>query len=784
MTLLSFCVSSFAGNDFFGPQPLTPLPGIGLSEDLTYQSAFRNQYTEAHYDTLEDVLQDSDPSVVIRHISSIYQSIAYDGSGSYDHFSNHQKWGLYANHFQYYDPIRLSPLTQSVVRFGHWDVMWMPGSTLFPFSKGVLRLMRDNALSNLYQQYFTGYASDGDRYFLYQSRIGKQDKGLSFQFFREVNDGERYNFSGDTADGQINYTHTTPDNIIEVNAQLRTQQSDFNYSIPIELNDAHPNQFYVAPSDSEDTIHRIQMTWQHSANDHRYLTSTSQYQYLDFHKKQAHPLNIKTCTSGDFPDNTICLNDKALVDQNLNTITRANVGSPRTFASLMNADEKSSVLDQSLQYQQFSNHTQWLVGFTGSFNQTDYTGTSQLASLTDKRVATVLTNSGQEVQIDGTKATNTSAAVLDPLTPVDLQTEALMFSLFGVYQNQVNPKTDAFFSANIKGTTYDVDNQSQLSLTSGLINSNHQFARLNPSAALIYHVDERNDVYAHLFQLNQPPSLLALYCSDENNACYWPKTFYKDGDLSQTVTTGINIGTKGHQYVDNINLRWTVDTHFNHLNNDIVLIPTDWMKGFSKNIDQTQNYGLNARVNVVTDRFNTTLAYRYLNASFQSDFTVPAVYDIGTNQSVSSGDPMPGVPNHSIRLTSIYDWSKTFSFFGGIIGVGSSEYYGNFNGNHGTYNYADDSGTFTLGDVPGFGLLNLGVTWKPNRNLHAFFRIDNVFDKHYYTDGSYGQAPSPAMVQFSELGDSGSGAVVGIKDPQFVSQGLGRFWRISFKLAI
>ena len=32
----------------------------------------------------------------------------------------------------------------------------------------------------------------------YQSRLGKQDKGLSFQFFREVNDGERYNFSGDT----------------------------------------------------------------------------------------------------------------------------------------------------------------------------------------------------------------------------------------------------------------------------------------------------------------------------------------------------------------------------------------------------------------------------------------------------------------------------------------------------------------------------------------------------------------------------------------------------------
>ena len=29
----------------------------------------------------------------------------------------------------------------------------------------------NNALSNLYQQYFTGYASDGDRYFLYQSRL-------------------------------------------------------------------------------------------------------------------------------------------------------------------------------------------------------------------------------------------------------------------------------------------------------------------------------------------------------------------------------------------------------------------------------------------------------------------------------------------------------------------------------------------------------------------------------------------------------------------------------------
>ncbi|OUX67311.1 MAG: hypothetical protein CBD38_02855 [bacterium TMED178] len=773
---------TLAEQDFNAPLPLTPLPGIELSHQLAFENHDQFSFQEGLYYPLDSFWLSMDPDISLRDISSIYKSIVSNGYGSHDYLSNNQKWGLYVNHFQSFDPIRLSPLTSGVNRYAFWQLSWIPGTNQFPYQEGVMQLSTDHALSSRVHQLFTGYASDGNQYILTQSGFGTQDEGWYVQLFRDLNQGDRYNFGGNVSQGLVSYAKETPTDHIQVNMELASQIADFNYSIPTELAQVNSNQFYVAPSQDQDHIQKYQFVWQHSVNDRHYFTATSQYQTLDLHKNQAHPLDVKTCTSGGFDDGTLCLNNVALVDQDLNTIIPSS--SSRTYGSLLNADEKHYMFDQTIQFQKFDLNQQWLFGMTGSFIRTDYDAQSQLATFNDKRYAQPLTNNGSQIEIDGVKSDSTADAVISSLTPVDLKSNSSILSLFTVYQSSIYDDVDAYFSTRFNGVLYDVSNESQLALTENDINAYHHFQRFNPSASIVYHYDQINDVFGSIYQYNQAPSLLALYCSDENEACYWPKAFFKNGSLDQTLTQGLRLGVRGETKLYHAGLGWAMTTHIEKHHDDIILVPTDWMKGYARNVDETRDYGVNLKLYLDMEKVHSSFAYRYLNATYQSTFTVPTVYDPNTSQNVLPGDAVPGVPRQMIRWNTLYQWNKDIALTSSIIGVGSSEYYGNFNSNHSQNTTKDLSGTYQLDTLPGYGLLNLGLTWRPNRHLQAFFTIDNVFNKAFYTDGSYGQAPDPATLPFTELGDTGSGDVQGIKDPQFVSPGQERIWRIAFKLAL
>lgn len=75
----------------------------------------------------------------------------------------------------------------------------------------------------------------------------------------------------------------------------------------------------------------------------------------------------------------------------------------------------------------------------------------------------------------------------------------------------------------------------------------------------------------------------------------------------------------------------------------------------------------------------------------------------------------------------------------------------------------DASDTFDQVNIiittPGYGIVNLVTSYQPYPQVEVFARVDNVFDKEYFTFRLLGEEPSNAL------------GLEGFKDPRFLGSG-------------
>ena len=264
----------------------------------------------------------------------------------------------------------------------------------------------------------------------------------------------------------------------------------------------------------------------------------------------------------------------------------------------------------------------------------------------------------------------------------------------------------------------------------------NRFVHFNPSFGATYKILTTMTLYGGFSVNTRTPTASEIECSDPLTPCLLPTSLAGDPPLKQVISHTTELGLRGSapQFLGGTGLlAWNVDVFRTLLHNDIYGVATSLSQGYFQNVGDTRRQGVEAGLNYRTDRWNAFVNYSFVQATFESTFFVPSPSNPFRNASgdilVKPGDVLPGIPQNRVKLGFNYDVVSTWSV-GTIVNVVSSFYYGGDQAN-------------LLAPIPGYTVVDLYSTYRPQRHLELFVSITNLFDRQYAT---YGLLSNPTGV--------------------------------------
>jgi outer membrane receptor protein involved in Fe transport len=153
--------------------------------------------------------------------------------------------------------------------------------------------------------------------------------------------------------------------------------------------------------------------------------------------------------------------------------------------------------------------------------------------------------------------------------------------------------------------------------------------------------------------------------------------------------------------------------------------------GFFQNVGKTRREGLELALRTKWNALAASARYSYVNATFESPFSVNSPSNSTANANgaidVRTGDRLPGIPQHSVKLRLQYDFGERASLGANIIYSGS------------VFARGDENNRDVNGRVPGYAVFNLDGRYSVAKGWDLFARAVNLFDKRYSNFGVLGQ---------------------------------------------
>lgn len=322
------------------------------------------------------------------------------------------------------------------------------------------------------------------------------------------------------------------------------------------------------------------------------------------------------------------------------------------------------------------------------------------------------------------------------------------------------------------------------------------YQSLNPSFGVSWQAKEDLNIYANISQGTRVPSVIELGCAfdptpvaigsgkflarslAENRSCSLPTTLSGDPYLPQIKSTSMDIGLRG-RWGDNV--EWNLGAYRTDLRDDIYLVTYPGNRSFFNTIGDTRRQGIEAGMTASLDKWKLRLNYALTSATFENSFkmaandnsssveTVTGNNDFGREIQVNPGDVMPGVPLHNLNATISYAVTPKWQV--GLTAVAHSMAYvrGNENNKHqkgvtlvdsyeepntGTVIPVSRAPTTSPGSIPGYMTFNFQTSYKLNSEWTLGLRINNIFDKEYFSAGRLGRNPfSPSI--YGAIGPDG-----------------------------
>jgi len=319
-------------------------------------------------------------------------------------------------------------------------------------------------------------------------------------------------------------------------------------------------------------------------------------------------------------------------------------------------------------------------------------------------------------------------------SPVSVAIKNTTYGLYFADTLNLTSRTALTISGRYNAARIDLTDQNGGDLT-----GSHSYDHFNPAAGLTYQATPWLTVYGGYAVANRAPTPAELSCAGPENSCSLANFFVGDPHLEQVIAHTVEAGVRGTTApAPGAALTYEVAFFQTDLDNDISFINSVTQgRAFFANIGQTQRKGVDARLQLTSDRWLAYAAYAYTLARFMSGFVEgsgnnPAA-DANGNITVQPGNRLPGIPAHQLKLGAYYKFSDQWSV--GITGIAAS----------GAYLFGDEANLTPK--LPGYYTLNMSTTYQLTKSTQLFAWVDNLTNQKYYTFGTFSPTTSVFLVE-------------------------------------
>jgi iron complex outermembrane receptor protein len=342
--------------------------------------------------------------------------------------------------------------------------------------------------------------------------------------------------------------------------------------------------------------------------------------------------------------------------------------------------------------------------------------------------------------------TGTGVILGDPVAPVDLKTRNTYYGLYATDTVDLTSKLSLTFGGRFNLAQIRLEDQLGTEL-----NGSHQFSRFNPVIGATYKLTPNATLYAGYSEANRAPTPVELACSDPARPCLLDNFLVADPPLKQVVSRTYEAGIRG-QFAPGKNDRfsWSFGVFTTDSADDIIRVLSEIAgRGFFQNAGTTRRQGFEASANYRTERWNVFATYSLVDATFRNTLTLDSPHNpfaVGGEITVLPGNRLPGIPRHRFKAGVDYTVQDGWTVGADMVAV---------------------SGQFLVGDesnlnpmLPGYWVANLHTTYKVSKEVELFGTVRNLFDKRYYTSGTFFETDAIPFL--------------GLTDPRTVSPGAPR----------
>ncbi len=276
------------------------------------------------------------------------------------------------------------------------------------------------------------------------------------------------------------------------------------------------------------------------------------------------------------------------------------------------------------------------------------------------------------------------------------------------------------------------------------IGSTSTYHRFNPAVGLTYSMSEQLNVFAGYNEGNRAPSPIETGCSDKNSPCLLPNAMAGDPPLKQVVAKTWEAGVRG-KLAGNMN--WSASTYRTTNHDDLQFIASGTTgAGYFDNVGKTRRQGLDLGFGGAEGDFRWSAGYSYVRATYESTFNMVSqansTRDANSEITVRPGDEIPGIPNHQFKFRGEWRALPAWSIGASLVAFSDQYARGNENNQHHRGAFDDGSGNVALGSgkIGGYTVVNLDTRYNfGNSAWQLFAKVNNVFDREYYTSGMLGE---------------------------------------------
>jgi iron complex outermembrane recepter protein len=257
----------------------------------------------------------------------------------------------------------------------------------------------------------------------------------------------------------------------------------------------------------------------------------------------------------------------------------------------------------------------------------------------------------------------------------------------------------------------------------------HTFNRFNPAIGFNYNPSAMLGFFAGYNEGMRAPTPIELSCADPLTPCRLPTDFLADPLLDPVISKTFEAGVRG-KLASNFN--WNAGVFHAKLKDDIQFISSgnSFNLGYFDNVGDTQRQGLELGLGAKFDKLNITANYQYLRATFKNSVQFQnennSSADADGNYTAKSGDYLPNIPKHSLKLRAAYDFTPSLTVGLNMISSGS------------VFARGDENNEDINGKVAGYTVFNSDANWRFHQNWSGFLKVTNIADKDYASLGILG----------------------------------------------